>query len=135
MKPKKSKGTGGLACRPDALVKVPGITHFSNQVISNTRFESLCSTKGESCRFSPLETPSALCPPQKAGFTLNLKAPVVWLVDPVPLLKCRVLPAFQIKLYRTRGLNPWVRPKGRAAASPLWKPHRFCTRLKRRDVH
>ncbi len=27
--------------------------------------------KGESCRFSPLETPSALCPPQEAGFTLN----------------------------------------------------------------
>jgi hypothetical protein len=29
-----------------------------------------------------------------------------------------------IKLCRTRGLNPRVRPKGRAAASPLWKPHR-----------
>jgi hypothetical protein len=25
---------------------------------------------------------------------------------------------FEIKLYRTRGLNPCVRPKGRAAASP-----------------
>jgi hypothetical protein len=37
-----------------------------------------------------------------------------------------------IKLYRTRGLNPRVRPKGRAAASPLWKPHRLCARLKRR---
>jgi len=41
------------------------------QVISNTGFESPCSTKGESFRFSPLETPSALCPPQEAGFTLN----------------------------------------------------------------
>ena len=44
---------------------------LDNQVISNTGFESPCSTKGESCRFSPLETPSALCPPQEAGFTLN----------------------------------------------------------------
>jgi len=44
-----------------------------NQVISNTGFKSPCSIKGESCRFSPLETPSALCPPQEAGFTLNLK--------------------------------------------------------------
>ena len=35
-----------------------------NQVVSNTGFESLCSTKGASCRFSPLETLSALCPPQ-----------------------------------------------------------------------
>ena len=43
-----------------------------NQVTANTGFESPCSTKGESLRFSPLETPSALCPPQKAGFTLNL---------------------------------------------------------------
>ncbi len=42
-----------------------------NQVISNTGFESPCSTKGESYRFSPLDTPSALCPPQEAGFTLN----------------------------------------------------------------
>ncbi len=42
-----------------------------NQVISNTRFKSSCSTKGESCRCSPLETPSALCPPQEAGFTLD----------------------------------------------------------------
>jgi len=42
-----------------------------NQVISNTGFESPYSTKGESYRFSPLETPSALCPPQEAGFTLN----------------------------------------------------------------
>jgi len=41
------------------------------QVISNTGFESPCSTNGESCRFSPLETPSALYPPQEAGFTLN----------------------------------------------------------------
>ena len=37
-----------------------------------------------------------------------------------------------IKLYRTRGLNPRVRPKGRAAASPLRKPHRLCARFKRR---
>jgi len=44
---------------------------FINHVISNTGFESPCSTKGESYRFSPLETPPALCPPQKAGFTLN----------------------------------------------------------------
>ncbi len=43
----------------------------ANQVISNTGFESPCSTKGESYRFSPLETPSALRPPQEAGFTLN----------------------------------------------------------------
>ncbi len=42
-----------------------------NQVISNTGFESPCSTKGESFRFSPLETPSALCSHQEAGFTLN----------------------------------------------------------------
>ncbi len=42
-----------------------------NQVISNTGFESPCSTKGASCRFSPLDTPSALYPPQEAGFTLN----------------------------------------------------------------
>ncbi len=40
-----------------------------------------------------------------------------------------------IKLYRTRGLNPRVRPKGRAAASPLWIPHRLCARLKRRGLH
>ena len=43
----------------------------ANQFISNTGFESPCSTKGESCRFSPLETPSVLCPPQEAGFTFN----------------------------------------------------------------
>ena len=50
----------------------PGFTLRSeNQVISNTGFESPCLTKGESYRFSPLETPSALCPPQEAGFTLN----------------------------------------------------------------
>jgi len=42
-----------------------------NQVISNTGFESPCSTNGESCRFSPLETPSALCPPLEARFTFN----------------------------------------------------------------
>jgi len=41
----------------------------------------------------------------------------------------------KIKLYRTRGLNPRVRPKGRAAASPLWKPHRLCARLNRRGLH
>ena len=44
---------------------------ISNQFISTTGFESPCSTKGKSCRFSPLETPLALCPPQEAGFTLN----------------------------------------------------------------
>jgi hypothetical protein len=44
----------------------------SDQVISNTGFESPCWTKGKSCRFSPLETPSALCPPQEAGFTFIL---------------------------------------------------------------
>ncbi len=27
---KKTKGTGGLVSRTDALVKVPGITHFSD---------------------------------------------------------------------------------------------------------
>ncbi len=27
---KKTKGTGGLVCRLDALVKVPDITHFSD---------------------------------------------------------------------------------------------------------
>jgi len=43
-----------------------------NQVTSHTGFESPCSTKGESYRFSPLETPSASCPPQEAGFTLNV---------------------------------------------------------------
>ncbi len=46
---------------------------LDNQVISNTGFESPCSTKVESYRVSPLETPSALCPPQEAGFTLNKK--------------------------------------------------------------
>jgi len=50
--------------------KLPAF-RVGNQVISNTGFESPCSTKGESVRFSPLETPSALCPPQEAGFTLN----------------------------------------------------------------
>ena len=35
---------------------VTSILFFSNQVISNTGFESPCSTKGESYRFSPLET-------------------------------------------------------------------------------
>jgi flavin-dependent dehydrogenase len=53
---------------------------LSNQVISNTGFEPPCSTKGESYRFSPRgvmdrnstgDTPSALCPPQEAGFELN----------------------------------------------------------------
>ncbi len=47
-----------------------------NQVISNTGFESPCSAqekiygddlRGVSCRFSPLETPSVLCPRQAAG--------------------------------------------------------------------
>jgi sugar lactone lactonase YvrE len=41
----------------------------------------------------------------------------------------------RINLYRTRGLNPRVRPKGRATTSPLWKPHRFCARFKRRGLH
>jgi len=45
---------------------------WQNQVISNTGFESPCSTKGESFRFSPLDTPSVLCPPQEVGLTLNL---------------------------------------------------------------
>jgi len=44
---------------------------ISNQFISTTGFESPWSTKGKSCRFSPLETPSVMCPPQEAGFTLN----------------------------------------------------------------
>jgi len=44
---------------------------IANQFISNTGYETQCSTKGKSYRFSPLETPSALCPPQEAGFTLN----------------------------------------------------------------
>ncbi len=50
----------------------PTYSILENQVISNTGFKSPCSTKGESFRFSPLETPSALCPPQEAGFTLNI---------------------------------------------------------------
>jgi len=32
----------------------------------------------------------------------------------------------EINLYRPRGLRPCGRPKGRAAASPLWEPHRIC---------
>ena len=44
---------------------------IANQILSTTGYETQCSTKGESYRFSPLETPSALCPPQEAGFTLN----------------------------------------------------------------
>ena len=44
---------------------------WTNQVISTTGFGTPRSTKGVSCRFSPLETPSALSPPQEAGFTLN----------------------------------------------------------------
>jgi len=48
-----------------------------------------------------------------------------------------------IKLYRTRGLNPRVQPKGRATASPpcgimdrdsTGEPHRLCARLKRRGL-
>ena len=31
---KKTKGTGGLVGRPDALVKVPGINHFSDNPLS-----------------------------------------------------------------------------------------------------
>jgi len=42
------------------------------QIISNTGFESTCATKREIFHYSPLETPSALCPPQEAGFTLNI---------------------------------------------------------------
>ena len=42
-----------------------------NQIISNTGFESPCSTKRESSRFSPLDTPSVLYPPQEAGLTLK----------------------------------------------------------------
>ncbi len=50
---------------------------ITNQVISNTGIQTPCSAQetiygGESYHFSPLETPSALCPPQEAGFTLNL---------------------------------------------------------------
>ncbi len=56
----------------------------NNQIISNTGFESLCSTKGESCRFSPLETPSALCPPQEAGFTLNNHKPPIAIQESRP---------------------------------------------------
>jgi len=58
--------------KADGSIQPAGIMP-DNQVISNTGFESPCSTKGVSCRFSPLETPSALCPPQEAGFTLNEK--------------------------------------------------------------
>jgi hypothetical protein len=47
----KTKGTGGLDGRPDALVKVPGITHFSDN--------SLCSLSVSSK--SPQKS--------KAGFT------------------------------------------------------------------
>jgi len=39
--------------------KLWDLSELFNQVISNTGFESPCSTNGESCRFSPLETPSA----------------------------------------------------------------------------
>jgi len=45
---------------------------LEHQVISHTGFESPCAIKGESIRFSPLETPAALCPPQEAGFTLHI---------------------------------------------------------------
>ncbi len=51
--------------------------------------------------------------------------------DPLPQGKWPTKFKLVIKLYRTRGLNPRVRPLGRAAASPLWKPHRLCARLKR----
>ncbi len=53
--------------------KVFVVAREPNQLISNTGVESPCSTKGESYRFSPLETPTVLCPPQEAGFTLNEK--------------------------------------------------------------
>ncbi len=42
---------------------------------------------------------------------------------------------FKNQIISNTGLNPRVRPKGRAAASPLWKPHRLCARLKRRGLH
>ena len=54
----------------------------ANQVISNTGFESPCSTKGESYRFSPGgvmdrdptgETPSVMCPRQAEGYPSNEK--------------------------------------------------------------
>ncbi len=53
-------------------ILLAGMGYRQKQIISNTGFESPCSTKGESYRFSPLDTPSALCPPQEARFTLNL---------------------------------------------------------------
>ncbi|MCZ6625355.1 MAG: hypothetical protein O7B35_14185 [Deltaproteobacteria bacterium] len=34
----------------------------------------------------------------------------------------------------TTGFGPRGRPKGRAAASPLWKPHRLCARGKPRGI-
>ncbi len=44
---------------------------------------------------------------------MSYEQPAEVLIDPV------------IKLYRTRGLNPRGRPKGRAAISPLWNPLGF----------
>ncbi len=65
-----------IRCRVPPRCALVILNEVKNQVISNTGFESPCSTKGENCRFSPLETPSALCPPQEAGFTLNLNVQV-----------------------------------------------------------
>ena len=45
---------------------------LDNQIKSTTGFESPWPTKGKSCRFSPLETPSVVCPQQAAGFPNNL---------------------------------------------------------------
>ncbi len=54
----------------------------ANQDISNTGFESRCSAKGESYRFSPCgvmdrdptgETPSVMCPRQAEGYPINEK--------------------------------------------------------------
>ncbi len=106
-----------------------------NQVISNTGFESPCSTNGESCRVSPLETPSALCPPQEAGVGFNLASCIrVAAGDPCSEGSPRS-PKYQewrgcnrhlprsdtIKLYRTRGLKPPCSTKGESCRfSPLW---------------
>ncbi len=58
-----------------------------NQVISNTGFESPCSTKGESCRFSPLWSngpqlhggnPIGFVPASRGGFYIKSKANSKW---------------------------------------------------------
>ena len=54
------------------VLQAEGVTDvLVHQVISNTGFESPCSTKGESCRFSPLDTPSVMCPRQATGYPNN----------------------------------------------------------------